>query len=367
MAKKTINISGSATQMVDDINSNFNELYNGAGGGSSSIDGLPTKRVKVYDAMTRAYNGGGLGSVYIPCNIKSGVTYYVEKSERNSSLDRLKVSFCDSNKTVQQVLIEYNAQWSAVSGAFDAPVVANQDGSYISVFGTAQGYVNVYHYEDVPTLGASRWLGKKWLVLGDSITTEHSAYAQVGYATLCATALGIQCENMAVSGETSAQQSARVADYDTDYDLVTAMVGTNDQGYNTTLGTISDSPAQSGSFYARMKYFYETLRTKYPKSVIAFITPIKRYNVAQGTYYALAPFAQAVRDVCEYYSTPCIDIYNAIDPGTQAARSNFFCYEEGVDDGGCHPNDVGHALFIAPIVEARLRDMAPFYFNDWEE
>lgn len=53
MAKKTININGSATQMVDDINDNFDELYEGAGAGSVVKD-----HAEAYTTETATYTSG---------------------------------------------------------------------------------------------------------------------------------------------------------------------------------------------------------------------------------------------------------------------------------------------------------------------
>lgn len=377
MAKKTIDISGSATKMVDDINDNFSELYEGAGASAS----VPTKHVKVYDAMTRCYQGSGAGTIYIPCDIKAGVNYVVEKSEDGNNWSILDVKICDSSKTAKQTLITVNGSGTVTVGAFNSEVESNQDGSYFSIYSYPTGEINIYHYEDVPMLGASRWLGKRWLVIGDSISTEHRGLAGTGYSELVANSLGMQRENMAISGTSSInwlQVSGAVwkswSNYRTDYDLITVMLGSNDQGYNCSIGSLNDSEYAKGaanvgaSYIARMQLLYELLREKYPKSVIAFITPLKRYDYENSRYMINAlnlttePYAQAVKTVCDYYSIPCIDVFNSIDPYTDTARTNFFM---SLEDGS-HPNDLGHALFIAPVVEARLREIAPFYFNDWE-
>lgn len=378
MAKKTISTSQSATQMVDDINSNFNELYQGAGGSSSSIDGLPTKRVKVYDVMTRAGNGVSAITV-VPANIRKGVKYVVEKSERGSNWTYENIWIRGGSST--QTLLKTVGGTTSIGG-YGVEIEATVDGTEFAIQSYNTGIVNIYHYEDTPTLGATRWLGKKWLVIGDSITTEHGGLAEYGYAELCSKSLGMQRENMAISGTTSVNWlqvtgavSKAWSSYSLDYDLITVMLGTNDQGYNCPIGSLNDAEYAKGaenvgaSYIARLQLLYEKLRSMYPKSVIAFITPIKRYDVTNARYQTNAlglttePYAQAVKTVCDYYSIQCIDIFNTIDPSTEEARTNFFVSSSD----GTHPNALGHELFIAPIVEARLREIAPFYFNDWEE
>lgn len=368
MAKKTININGTATQMVNDINSNFDELYQGAGGGSASAS-VPTQHVRVYDVIKRT---GNTGTINIPCTIKAGTKYIVEKAEAGANWGNITLSIAGGSST--QTILTTNVSGVVTSDkGFDEEIEATVDGTKFVLYSYGPGIINIYHYEDIPTLGASRWLGRKWLAFGDSLSTIHGDEAEVGYTELVARSLGMHMENVAVSGKNTLNyiegfstngKTYKWDAFSTEYDLVTVLLGSNDQGYNCPVGVIGDTG--TGTYIGRLKTLYNNLRRRYPKSVIAFITPIKRYT-RNGDVYTNAlglstePYAQAMRDVCNLYSVPCIDLYYCtIDPSTQTARDNFFC-----DADGTHPNTLGHELFIAPIVEARLREIAPFYFNDW--
>ena len=370
MAKQTININGSASQMVDNINSNFNELYQGAGG-SSSIDGLPTKRVKVYDVMGRG--GQGVGSpTIVACSIKTGTKYIIEHSLRGSNWQFEIISTYLNGSVVQEMLRTQGGTTS--KGGYNIEIEATADADSFGITAYSDGVVNIYHYEDVPTRGATKKKKKRWLVLGDSITTEHSSFAEYGYGELVAKSLGMLRENMSSGGKVMSYFYNLIDNYPENFDLITIMLGTNNQGYNCAIGSLNDTIYQNGtydsnsSFFAQTQLLYEKLRLKYPKSVIAFITPIKRSQGVSDGYsenglgLTTEPYAQAVKSVCDYYSIPCIDIFNAIDPRTETARTNFFLSSSD----GTHPNALGHELFIAPIVEARLREIAPFYFNDFE-
>ena len=366
--------------MVNDINSNFDELYQGAGGGGSSV-GVPTKHVRVYDVIKRSWNSGGAGTIYVNANIKAGTKYIIEKAEAGSNWGNMEVAIAGGSST-QTLLTTSVSQVVTSEHGFNEEIEATVDGTMFTIYSYKAGLINIYHYEDVPTLGASRWLGKKWLAFGDSLSTIHQGEAQVGYTELVARSLGMHMENVAVAGKNTLNylegfsvdgKSYKWDAFSTKYDLITVLLGSNDHGYQCKVGTISDTGTDS--YIGRLKTLYNNLRSRYPKSVIAFITPIKRYN-ANGTIFTkvienqtvtVEPYAQAMRDVCKLYSIPCIDLFYSIDPSTQTARDNFFIYNE--DDqahDGTHPNDVGQALFLAPIVEARLREIAPFYFNDWE-
>lgn len=359
MAKKTINSSGTATQMIGDMNDNFTELY--------SLPVVHVKRVKVYDVMTRC--GDGASPIYVEADITAGTKYVIEKSNRGNNWQYIHIETTDSSKTTVQTLLSTTSN----VGDYDTEIAASGDAKYFSIRSYANlGYINIFHYEDVPTLGATRWLGKKWLLFGDSVSTEHAEYAEYGYGELVAKSLGMLRENVAVSGKTTLDYingftSSRTYKWDsfsTKYDLVTVMLGANDQGYNCPLGAIADTG--TSTFFGRIKTLYENLRSRYPKSVIVLITPIKRYNSNGNLYtntYGLStePFAEAIKDVANLYSTPYIDVFNTIDPSTSTARTNFFCSADGT-----HPTALGHELFIAPVIEAKLRDIAPFYFNDWD-
>jgi lysophospholipase L1-like esterase len=240
----------------------------------------------------------------------------------------------------------------------------------------------------------NRWSGRKWLLIGDSISTEKEFFVTEGYGTYVAKSLNLNKTNIAVSGKTMSWGYNIIDSQSDDFDLVTVMLGTNNQGYNTGIGSLNDQYYLDGdystnnSFYAATQLFYEKLRRKYPKAVIAFITPIKRANeegsgggsnepggdslTNVGGYNTNAlglttePYAEAVKKVCQWYSIPCIDIFNTIDPRTKENRTRYF-YGTGSADG-THPNSLGHALFIAPVIEAELLRCAP-YFNvvdSWE-
>lgn len=225
----------------------------------------------------------------------------------------------------------------------------------------------------------SKWYGKRWLCLGDSITTDRNAYARTGYAKLVSRDLGMILRNLAVSGKTMAYFYDIIDNLSDEYDLITIMLGTNNEGYNCALGSLNDDYYKNGeydsgnSFYAQTQLLYEKLRLKYPKSVIIFITPIKRSAVGNNAnnddngYHKNAlgltvkSYRDAIIDVCNWYSIPYIDLYNSIDPRTEFNRGLYFM---SVDDG-THPNDLGHALFIAPIVKDGIEKSAPYFFNDW--
>lgn len=223
------------------------------------------------------------------------------------------------------------------------------------------------------------WNGKRWLLIGDSISTDESNLADVGYGKLISRDLGMILTNIAVSGKTMKDAYDWIDNYSEQFDLITVMMGTNNQGYNCALGALNDSYYTAGtydsnnSFYAQTQLLMEKLKTKYPKSVIIFLTPIKRtgcgddatYNDDNGYFkklFTTKEYRDVIIDCCNYYSIPYIDLYNCIDSRTETNRILYFM--SATD--GTHPNDLGHALFLAPVIRNGIEKHTPYYFNDWD-
>ena len=210
----------------------------------------------------------------------------------------------------------------------------------------------------------SRWSGKRWLAIGDSITTEKNGYATKSYASMVATNLGMQITNIAIGGRQLIDAVTWVENLPvTDYDLVTIMMGTNDHVYQGTISNITTN----------FETLVRKIQQRMPNAVIAYITPIKRvffdndgneasvgpdgYVQNHGT--SLADVVDAMKIKCRELSIPCLDIYDALDPKVEYVRKTYFLRADGKD--GTHPNALGHAKFIAPRVNAFLESLAPFY------
>ena len=68
------------------------------------------------------------------------------------------------------------------------------------------------------------------------------------------------------------------------------------------------------------------------------------------------PYAEAVKEVADYYGLPCLDLYhNGINPKSEWMRQLYF-----VNSDGTHPNNKGHAKYIAPVIKAFLESLALF-------
>lgn len=123
--------------------------------------------------------------------------------------------------------------------------------------------------------------------------------------------------------------SNRVASMDNDFDMVIVWGGLNDFGYNfgsnggTELGTATDSTVDT--FYGALNVLCDALAKKYKRAKIAFVltTPIatlatmQAHNLQYGggdqantKGFYFKQYMDAIKEVCEKYSYPVLDLYN---------------------------------------------------------
>lgn len=202
---------------------------------------------------------------------------------------------------------------------------------------------------------------KTWLSVGDSIT------ARGWYQPLVVALTGLASYvNYGVGGTTLARKSPsdttamceRVKNIaDTQGDYITVWGGVNDFGYSygavggTTLGVMGDTSLDT--VYGAVDSIIKTLLTKYPKAKLAFVitTPVSnamgmRSLNAKGK--GLSDYCNAIKQVCEFYSIPYIDLYhtsnfNEININTMTSN-----IAETAPDG-LHPSRVGMEMLSNKI------------------
>lgn len=358
-----------AMQMADGINNNFDELYRGGGGGSATVETFITV-LRISPSVKAVYNYPvKSGEVYKFCKCSGfGVSGYntIKTTDTPDTSVRKQTLFDDFN--------------SPNVNALDTEITITEDAEYI-VASSQSHYLVMMKKVTMPAAVAQLYpnlFGKKWLLIGDSISTEYETLAYKGYGTYVADYFGMGKVNIASAGKTVLTFLDWVGDdYQDiygDYDVVTVMLGANDKAFGCQPGAVNDSHYQyfienggwgstSGtddkSYCARLQVLYERLRRLWPSAMIVFITPIHRYT---GSEISGTDFAQAMKDVCTYYQIPCIDINESISPYTLLNRKKLFNRESGVD--GSHPNMVGHSMYIGPVVKAGFVEAAQYY-KDW--
>ncbi|MBP3928654.1 MAG: hypothetical protein J6D47_03660 [Peptostreptococcaceae bacterium] len=211
----------------------------------------------------------------------------------------------------------------------------------------------------------SRWKGKKWIVLGDSI----SVLSPKNYHDFVGADLGIVVNNLAVSGRTMLDgiNLVNTETMPSNYDLVTVFYGANDQGYNCSIGEFNDGVDfnTNGSFYARVQEMIRLLKLKNPDAQIVFFTPIRRSESGEGyqEYFVngvgktTKEYGEVIKDCCERLGVHCLDLYEyGVDPRETWVREKYFL----TNTDGTHLNPLGQATFLAPKVRDFLEKIAPY-------
>lgn len=206
----------------------------------------------------------------------------------------------------------------------------------------------------------SKWSGKTWNAIGDSIT-EHNAKTNKNYHDYIAAKIGCKVNNYGISGtgwrtpnSTNTQPAIynRISSLAANADLITVFAGTNDWGevYTTmTLGAFGDT-APATSFYGAVDNTISQLVTKYPTKTIAVFTPIQRsdawYNLQHGTSgVSMQQVADAIITVANKYNIPVLDLYRQ---GNMYAQNTTF--QTMMMPDGLHPNDAGHVALADKIL-----------------
>ena len=198
--------------------------------------------------------------------------------------------------------------------------------------------------------------GKKINFLGDSITegVGTSGPDKTYHAVLKASVGLAEARNYGKSGTKIARLpvitddpfdkdfNLRAPDMDKDADVIVVFGGTNDYGHATIpMGTFENQDIHT--FYGGMHNLCQYLIKEYTGKTIVFMTPIHRMEekafVHSEKSSDLVYFIRAMREVCEYYSIPVLDMYKE---SGMYGNMRVWCDEFMPD--GLHPNDKGHAI-----------------------
>ncbi len=203
--------------------------------------------------------------------------------------------------------------------------------------------------------------GKTINFLGDSITegVGTSAKSKIYLNLLKEHCSLAEARNYGKSGTRIARQivmsdssfdldfNMRMEDMDSNADIVVVFGGTNDFGHGQApYGAMEDRTVYT--FYGAMHTLIMKLLEKYTDKKIVFMTPLHRMNEdtsANTQKYdgvsarPLYDYVKAIREVCEYYSVPVLDLYK--ESGI-AGNVKKVC--ELYMPDGLHPNDTGHEI-----------------------
>jgi lysophospholipase L1-like esterase len=205
----------------------------------------------------------------------------------------------------------------------------------------------------------SKWVGKNWSLIGDSITEFASNRSTKNYYQYISDSLGgMTITNVARGGTgyftmygSSPTFSNRVGVTDIASDLITVFGGTNDWANpSCPLGVMGDTDG-SISLYGAIYTTINSLITRFPTKTIAVFTPLPRNDgtntpwMANSQGYKLSDVADAVINVANHFSIPVLDLYR---------KSNMYpwntSFETALMPDGLHPNAAGHQILADKIL-----------------
>ena len=141
---------------------------------------------------------------------------------------------------------------------------------------------------------------------------------------------------------------SQVVEATTKADIVSVMIGINDFGAGSALGTVEDTD-HTGSVYGAYNYLAKELNKKYPNAFIFFMTPLKPFTWAEknSAGYTLLDMCNAIKTVCAANDIAVLDLN---------ATSGF---SPEVDLGctdGLHPSQRFFEEYMAPQIATFIRE-----------
>ena len=190
----------------------------------------------------------------------------------------------------------------------------------------------------------SKWNGKRWLVLGDSISTGNGVLASYHFASepyhyLIAKEKGIITTNLAVSGYTTRDiVEKKVNNLSGDYypDLITIFAGVNDINFS----------CDTNVWY---EILLEKLKEKYPASTIGVILPLD-YSASDDR---LLEKLNTIKSKADKYGIKYLNMYQKTgwDFKNENDVLTYTCNGDGL-----HPNNLGHTM-IKPQIDEFLESL----------
>ena len=199
------------------------------------------------------------------------------------------------------------------------------------------------------------WTGKKWVVIGDSLT-EANGRASMRYHDYIAESTGISVVNLGASGTGYAKGADnsnafyhRIANVPTDADVVTIFGSFNDSG---TLGAVTDTGTDT--ICGCINTTLDNLFAAFPLVNLGIVSPTP-WNDKPSAEGAHGQYVTALESICKSRGIPFLNLYycSGLRPWDEAYKAIAYSKDDG---NGVHPDEKGHAL-IAPRFKAFLETL----------
>ena len=197
---------------------------------------------------------------------------------------------------------------------------------------------NLYPAIFIPYAGRYKfdWLNSPYLqfeglnidCLGDSTTAGSGGTGSVvtSWVAYLSNLCGFKkARNYGQSGTYIAKKAGRTDSFverypsmSDDVHVILIMGGANDSMFGTPLGDMAST--DEFTFYGALKSLLGGLKTKFPLCDIRFVTPLKLNHATWGSSFTAnavglkqISYVNAIKEVCDYYSVPVLDMYAESD------------------------------------------------------
>ena len=219
--------------------------------------------------------------------------------------------------------------------------------------------------------------GVKWCAYGNSLTDSATLAGQTtgtkNYVDYVSESLGLNVVNCGSGGTGFLKNNNkgtfvdRVSSIPLDTEILTVFGSFNDYEYiSEHLGTIGDTGTDT--IYGAIYNFIHDVYTRCPNAIIGIITPTKWGYLSDWKDASAGglcdSYVEALLKTADKWSIPVLDLYH--DSGLRPWDSNFAQLYYKDDDGNgtantVHPLDAAHKRFIAPKVEAFIKQIYHVY------
>ena len=223
----------------------------------------------------------------------------------------------------------------------------NMSGIMLTDYGISEKYY--------PYVAEPKWLHAnsnniKLICYGDSLT-ENKYPKYIKELLNC-----VKVKDAGVSGDVIKGINSRVGNYGTDYNVVTFMIGTNDNGGITSckLGTKNDTTASSDhnskdievTFHSRVKLLIETIKSTHKGALIIGMSFFQHEWMSKDSADKIS---NAIKEECNLYRIPYLDVLNLVGwDGTNSDDKTIYMSD------GTHENEVG-AKRLAEVIVGEIK------------
>lgn len=277
---------------------------------------------------------------------------------------------CDKNGNV----IKYEdstSQGSYGTKTVDITIDERDTTLYVGGYETVIAVVKKYLYDVKLTTRLSNIYRKKVTLNGDSIAFG-AGTGGTGFMDYIASKYNMTLDKKAVSGATIANLSSRYPDkhcictsIDTmaeDANYIIFEGGYNDWLLWTQIGTITDTMSgdlDDTKFYGALESICRQALAKWENGKIGFIITHKindawRTQKQEGaTYPTLDGYYQAIKNVCEKYSIPYLDLSKVSRLNTELQNYKKYTY----NSDGVHPTKDGYQIFYVDTIARWMENL----------